>query len=219
MARANDPKAWSRCCPPAEIGFSNEGTLVAVTTFSGETVTAGEVKVLDVASGEWIVTLRGHTGPVIGVAYLPGDKTILTGSMDGTVRLWDAATGLQLWSAEAGVGQITSLALSHTGDRLLTGGDGGTVRLWVLGDDGIRLVATLLGHESLVLGAEFDSSGDRAASVDLDGGVLVWDVTPMGPGEVAAWPAGRPVAFSPDGSRIASTGPAARDIVIRSTLD
>jgi WD40 repeat protein len=41
-------------------------------------------------TGEEILTLRGHNGPVFGVAFSPVGHRLATASMDGTIGLWDA---------------------------------------------------------------------------------------------------------------------------------
>ena len=40
--------------------------------------------------------LRGHTGPMLAVAYSPDGQRIVTGSADHTAKVWDAASGKEL---------------------------------------------------------------------------------------------------------------------------
>ena len=40
--------------------------------------------------------LRGHTGPILAVAYSPDGQRIVTGSADHTAKVWDAASGKEL---------------------------------------------------------------------------------------------------------------------------
>ena len=219
LAQKMDTESWDACCPPSDMTFSPDGGLVAVTTFNGDRALAGAVRLFDVAADEWVMTLRGHEGPVTGVEYLNGGDTLITASMDGLVRFWDLASGDQTSSFDAGVGQIMSMGVSDDGSRLLTGGDGGALNLWTLQSENARLVAELPGHRFSVLSVDVDSTGELGASVDLDGSVVVWNVAPVGSYEVAGWSATRPVAFSDGGGLLATTGPYGRDVVIRRTVD
>ena len=44
-------------------------------------------------TGQDLLTLSGHTAPVMSVAFSPDSKTLATGSEDKTAKLWDVATG------------------------------------------------------------------------------------------------------------------------------
>src|SRR5207244_489117 len=61
------------------------------------------VKVWDVAAGKELLTLKGHTEDVYGVAWAPDGKSIAScsetdekGGPLGQVKIWDAASGREL---------------------------------------------------------------------------------------------------------------------------
>ena len=64
-----------------DLAFSPDGRTGAVAAFT--------VNLWDIASGEAIRSLAGHTCWTRNVAFSPDGKTIFSGSYDGTILLWD----------------------------------------------------------------------------------------------------------------------------------
>jgi WD40 repeat protein len=91
---------------------------------------AGQVMVLDVATGEPVRTLTGHTDGVFGVAYSPDGKRLATGSDDGTIKLWDPATGQEVLTLRGHTRRIWSVVFSPNGQRLASNERWQTVMLW-----------------------------------------------------------------------------------------
>jgi WD40 repeat protein/DNA-binding SARP family transcriptional activator len=59
----------------------------------------GDVRVLDVETGEWEgPPTRGHTGDIHVVHYAPDGTTFVTGGADSAVVLWDASTTTRLFT-------------------------------------------------------------------------------------------------------------------------
>jgi hypothetical protein len=102
-------------------------------------------------------------------------------------------------------GTITGLDFNAAGALLISSSRDGTARLWDAYLQSELLILT--GHTDRVQDAAFSPLGDRVASASLDGTIRLWDAatgTPLHTLTHGA-PAER-VAFSPDGSRVASGG-------------
>src|SRR5262249_57608204 len=67
------------------LAFSPDGTFLAGAGGDAR----GDVRVWRLASGQEVLTLRGHTRGVNSVAFNPDGGRIATGSNDGMIKLWD----------------------------------------------------------------------------------------------------------------------------------
>ncbi|MGH3914903.1 MAG: WD40 repeat domain-containing protein [Pseudonocardiaceae bacterium] len=68
------------------VAFSPDGALLALTR-------GHSAEIVEVASGDVLRILNGHTNYVWGVAFSPDGTLLATASADHTARLWDPATG------------------------------------------------------------------------------------------------------------------------------
>ena len=89
------------------------------------------------------VEMKGHGGPVSGVALLlPAGTQLVTASADSTWRVWDIANGNQARAQNHGA-PITALSVKSDGQFLVTAGANNMARLWKI--DG-NPVAELKGN-------------------------------------------------------------------------
>jgi len=107
-----------------DVSFNLQGTTIAAATLEG-TVVLWDVNHLD---GGRI--LRGHTGSVAAVRWLPDGRFLASAGDDGLITVWDIGReqGNRLYKGHTGA--VTALAVSGDGSLLASGGRDGAIRLW-----------------------------------------------------------------------------------------
>src|SRR5262249_15017936 len=101
-----------------------------------------------------LLTLRGHTETVNGVAFSPHGRLLVAASFDQTVRVWDAGTGQESLTLLRGhTESVYAVAFSPDGRRLASASSDRTVKVWDA-TTGQELL-TLSGHADSVHGVAF----------------------------------------------------------------
>ena len=86
--------------------------------------------VWDLVTGKDVLTLRGHTDWVRGVAFSPDGHWLATGSGDGTAKVWDARTGEEVLTLDSHKADVLRVAFSPAGRILATLSLDGTTKVW-----------------------------------------------------------------------------------------
>ncbi len=164
----------------------------------------GNIKVWDVATGQPLRTLEGHSDSVIAVAFSPDGRRIASGGFERSVKLWDAATLQHVRTLEGHLGIVTSIAVSLDGRQIASGSFDSSIRLWSA-ETG-KLDGALEGHLDAVTSVAFSFDGRWIVSGSADKTVRIWNADTLqltrtleGHSEAVT-----SVAFSPDGRRIVS---------------
>ncbi len=169
------------------------------------TIDESTIKILNAATGEEVLSLFGHRGPVCSVAWSPDGRRIVSGSEDQTVKIWNASTGEEDRTFYGHTAEVYSVAWSPEGGRVVSAGRDGTLKIWDANNarEGLPFAA----HEDRVCAIAWSPDSGRLASASRDGTVKIWGATTRqevltlleGQGNVLD------IAWSADGTRLAST--------------
>src|SRR5262249_31556908 len=88
-------------------------------------------KLWDLARGQQLLTLPGHTSGVTSVAFSPDGQRLASASQDRTVKVWDAARGQELLTLKEHTQEVWSVAFSFDGQRLASASPDQTVKVWL----------------------------------------------------------------------------------------
>ena len=161
-----------RTFSPAQTGGA------AALSPNGDTLVsaAGDEAILwNVATGDPVRFLTGHSSSITSTAFSPDGSKVLTGSTDQTAMLWDAATGSALTTLHCEY-PVEGVRFSPEGSRAITcGGDGsrGEVTLWDLSSE--QIVRVFVGHTSTVHDVAFSADGGTIVSGSEDSTAILWN--------------------------------------------
>ena len=181
----------------------------------GKTLAIGSpdnlVRILDASEGKERFTLKGHTGPVVGVVLVHDAARVVSVSADGTGRVWTLPaeagdTPPEPLVLEAAGGPLHALAAAPDGRSVATAGDKGEIRIWDV--DSGRLVTAIAGPGAAVLALAYSPKGDQILAGCADKTARLYDVADgtllrsfsghLGPVNA--------VAFRPCGDQLATAG-------------
>lgn len=201
----------SPCGRLNKIAFSPNNLYVAAGTENGKAF------VWDIASGQLICTLQGHSDGITALSWSHDNKYVITASWDGTSRIWHGATGeiIQVLHdthdtffitrvLPRSTSYVLQLQISPNGQTIATGSVLGTVALW--NQETGTIIERFTNHTGSIQALSFSPDANRLASASTDDDVRIWDIAK---GECIATLTGhnegaRALAFSPDASRLVS---------------
>ncbi len=146
--------------------------------------------------------LRGHGGPVRGLAISSDGQTAVTGSFDSTAIRWsltrNAAEQVLRFHADA----VNAVVLLSDG-RAVTAGADGRIAIWTPGNAAPE--AVLEGHTAPIAALAVSPDGATLASVSWDQTVRLWPLTGGAPRVLEGHTQNvNGVAFAPDGRTLVS---------------
>ncbi|MFQ4146142.1 eIF2A-related protein [Chlorogloeopsis sp. ULAP02] len=155
-------------------------------------------------------SLGSHTDFIFAVNFSPNGRILASGSADQTIRLWDVVNGQCMKVLHGHAGMVTSVTFSPDSRILASTSYDHTVKLWDVATS--QLLHTFPEH--ITMSTAFSPDGKKLAVGSFDKTVRIWDLetqqccqTFEGHDSWTWW-----VAFSPDGSLLATASSADRTI-------
>ncbi len=196
------------------VAFSPDGKRLATGSFAMQEIPrdnekfeepSAMVEVWDTTSGEEVLSLKGHTGGVLSVAFSADGKRLASASADQTVKVWNTTSGKEEFALKGHTDKVCSVAFSADGKRLTSASADQTVKVWDA-TTGEVLHTTQKVHSGAITSVAISAEGKRLASASADQTVKVWDATS---GQETVTLRGHnhwvhAVAFTSNGKRLAS---------------
>ena len=200
-----------------DVALSPNGRLLASVSANDEPTSGkpkpGEARLWDIASGQPLANLQGHSGAVFAAAFAPHDESLVTSGKDHMLAVWNVTRGLH--GVVAGVKEhtltghqhsVSSLAFSRDG-RTLASAASDEIVLW--DTTTWRQRGTLQVDRQGVCRLAFSPGGSLLAGVwSSRGAVVLWDAQTRTEAVRLLLPSDEitsdhALAFSPNGSQLA----------------
>ena len=111
-------------------------TLNHIDTVVASGTMSGKIVLLNLASGEVLATLSGHTRPVECLVFSNDDKLLFSSSWDEAIRVWDVENGSDvLHVMEGHTHWVMWISMSPCGGFLASASYDETVKIWRLSGD------------------------------------------------------------------------------------
>lgn len=125
---------------------------------------------------DYLRLLKGHTGRVVSMAFVPGRKELFTSGTDGRVIKWNLSRKEQnIQVVYSGPEIVEVMSVSPDAGWLACGTGNSLIRMIPI-KGGSDLQYVLKGHSAKIQSLVFSFDGKYLYSAGLDGKVLKWDL-------------------------------------------
>jgi transcription initiation factor TFIID subunit 5 len=141
---------------------------------NSDQVSDNELDLNSSTTGQSVKVLRGHSGPVYGLTFVPETNILLSCSCDTTVRAWDTVSSNNIAVYESHLSPIWSIDSCILGNYFATGCKDGVAYLWSIERSfPLRLYC---GHNMDVDCVKFHPNCTFIATGSGDKLIKMWDI-------------------------------------------
>lgn len=186
--------------------FSPDGAFL----LSASGVESATIQLWDVATGECVRMLEGHSSYVSDLQFTPDSKYLISSSSDQTIRLWDWPDGQPVAILRGHLDEVDGLSVSPKGRILASRSRDGSIFLWPLAPapqtPAYRTLPVKVAVIRPLRPAVFTPDSRSIIAAEPNGGLAQWDVATLH--QMRRWRtpeqnAGQIGAIAPDGSQAA----------------
>jgi WD40 repeat protein len=176
--------------PATRVVVANDGKTFAVAKKDGT------IKLFPQGEEKGALDLKGHTGPVLGLAFSANGQFLITAGADRTIRFWNPANGQPGVVFGSGPGDVVGIGINPNNQAAYTVNSTGTLYFWALPPQPPKFTNAVLAPSPSAAA----SLEERAKKPGV--------VLPGMPARAVAL-GGKPVGLfvSPDGQRVLTVGP------------
>lgn len=124
-------------------------------------------------SGELIARLEGHEGSIVDIRAVPSGWGFVTRSTDKTLGIWNLQKRALVRRLTAPWDNLDAIAIGAGSDQLATAKNQ-KISTWTMPQG--ESIHTLEGHRSRVTCLAYSNDGNRLASGDSSGVILIWNL-------------------------------------------
>ncbi|MCC6796299.1 MAG: protein kinase [Candidatus Hydrogenedentes bacterium] len=142
----------------------------------------GSAQILDVATGNVLTTLSGHTKAIDDIQFSSDNLLVATGSGDGAIGLWDAVAGKQLHVYVGHSAEASKIRFTKNDALLISCSSDTTVKAWQVKQVPVPQKIVLRGHTGGISRIAFSPDGERVLTVgqarppyEEDNTVRIWN--------------------------------------------
>ncbi len=167
---------------PDSIILRHESSLSVAVAISpdGKTIASGGgywdpsdhsgVRLWDAATGKQVGELKGHSAPVVSLAFVDQGATLVSASLDKTVRFWDIKKRQQTGSINT---PLLRMTVSPDKKLLATTDTTDVIRLWSA--DGGKKVSEFPAGGASLRAIAFSPDGSRIVACGYSRSIRIWE--------------------------------------------